>query len=99
MEEVPLIRLALLGTFPPEGEGFGLAEFSPPCGEKKVKRSAEQDTPQGAFSCPCGAIHLVRLRSTPIPLAVAARASPAVRGRGGYQNRCAAHRAARRFCI
>ena len=32
----------------------------------------------------------MRLRSTPIPLAVAARASPAVRGREGYQNRCAA---------
>ena len=29
----------------------------------------------------------MRLRSTPIPLAAAARASPAVRGRGGYQRR------------
>ena len=41
----------------------------------------------------------MRLRSTPIPMAAAAGASPAVRGRGGYQNRCAALRAARRFCI
>ena len=73
MGAAPLIRLASLGTFPLWGEGFGPAAFSPPRGEKKIKRSAEQDTPQGAFSCPCGAIHLVRLRSTPIPLAAAAR--------------------------
>ena len=49
---------------PKAGSRGNAPGFTP--GVKEISSRAEQDTPQGALSRPCGAIHLARLRSTPL---------------------------------